>query len=97
MKRSVNIWVVMYKMTWVLITVVLVIIAIAWSIPSYTKYKEMQLQRATKIEEKQLLEARVNHLKIKQERLATDPAFLERTARNEGMAKSNETVCKMAP
>jgi len=87
----------MYRMTWVLITVAFVIIAVAWSIPNYTKYKEMQLLRAAKIEDKQLLEARVDHLKIKQERLATDPAFLERTARNEGMSKSNETVCKMAP
>lgn len=88
-------WVVISGITWVLIAAVLLVIAIGWGIPKYTQYGIMQRQRAAKLEEKQLLEAKVSRLQLNRQRLTSDPAFVERTAHNEGMVKSNETVCKL--
>ncbi|MEI6972500.1 MAG: cell division protein FtsL [bacterium] len=90
-----NLWVVIYKITWVLIAVVLVCIAIGWGIPKYNKYRSMQAQQTAKLEEKQLLEEKIRRLQLNQARFSTESAFVERTARNEGMIKSNETLCKM--
>ena len=90
-----NVWVIIYRVTWVLIAVVLLGVVVVLFIPKYAKYKDMQKEQALRQEEKQLLELKAERLQLKQERFATDPAFVERTARGEGMVKSNETVCKL--
>ena len=90
-----NYWVVIYKITWVLIGVLLVATVIGWGIPKHTQYVKMQRQLAAKLEEKQLREAKLSRLQRNQERFSTDPAFVERTARSDGMVKSNETICKL--
>lgn len=90
-----NIWVIVYRITWVLIALVLLGVVVVLFIPKYAKYKDMQRQQAVRQEEKQLLELKASRLQLKQERFTTEPGFVERTARGEGMVKSNETICKM--
>lgn len=51
--------------------------------------KNQDLQKENIITEEQTRE-----LKRKQERFSADPAFVERTARESGMAKPNETIFK---
>ena len=92
-----NVWVAVYKITWLLIVaVVCLVIAVIFCVPRYAKYKDMLRCRAEMQEQKQLIELRRNRLQENQQKFSTDPAFVERTARSAGMVKSNETVGRLA-
>ena len=90
-----NLWVTVYRITWVFFAAAIIVAVVCLFIPKYAQYRELQRQRTEKQEEKQLEAIRLRRLQVNQERFASDPAFVERTARAVGMVKSNETVCKV--
>ena len=90
-----NIWVAVYRITWILIAVVCLVAAVCLFLPKYSKYRDLQRQKAEAVEQRHLEEIKIRRLQLQQERFASDPSFVERTARSEGMVKSNETVCKL--
>jgi hypothetical protein len=63
-------------------------------VPKSAKYRDLQLQKARLQEQQDLEELKLGRLQRQQEQFATDPAAVERTAREAGMVKSNETVCR---
>ena len=90
-----NIWVAVYRITWILIAVVCLVAAVCLFLPKYSKYRGLQRQKAEAVEQKRLEEIKIRRLQLQQARFASDPSFVERTARAEGMVKTNETVCKL--
>ena len=79
----------------VLVAAAIVVTMVCLIIPKYSQYRDLQQQRTDRQEEKRREELRLRSLQVNQERFASDPAFVERTARSVGMVKTNETVCKV--
>ncbi len=90
-----TVWVVIYRITWILVIVVCLVGLVCLFLPQYAEYRELQ-QRAPKIrEEIRLQEARMRRYQLQQEKFNTDPDYVERIARGVGMARSNETILKL--
>jgi len=91
----VNFWVWVYRITWILIAMVGLICVICLFIPMYSRYRGFEQKKVELLEQKRLEELRLSRLRRQQEQFASDPAFVERTAREAGMVKSNEAVLKL--
>lgn len=89
-----NWWVTIYKLAWGFLVVLFVIVLICIFLPKYHSQRELQRKRAEIEQENRDIEARTKELRIKQEQFRTDPAFVERTARETGMVRPDETVFK---
>lgn len=90
-----NFWVVIYRVGWVALAILAVVAAASTFIPQISRYQELRRKEAVLQQDIQLEEEMLRHLKEQQERLATDPRFVERIAREEfGYAKPGETVFK---
>jgi len=91
----VNFWVWVYRITWILIAVVGLICVICLFVPMYSRYRGFEQKKVELLEQKRLEELKLSRLRRQQEQFASDPAFVERTAREAGMVKSNEAVMKI--
>jgi cell division protein FtsB len=65
--------------------------------PKLQALRELHQKKERTDEQNRRLEARIAALRLDQERFHSDPSFVERTARESGMVKPNETVFKFAP
>ena len=90
-------------MTWVgvqkfiagLIVVVCLIGVALLFVPEYAKYRDRQEKKRRFIEAAANEEAQRKHYLQLQERFTTDPQFVEHTAREVGMVKTNESVFRL--
>ena len=90
-------WVGLYRAAWIILGVLFLIGALAAFTPPIRQYREMRRMEAALQEEIRLKEEILHHLKDQQERLQSDPAFVEKIAREElGLARPGETVFKFA-
>lgn len=90
-----NLWVTVYRVGWLALTALVVIAVISMFIPQVHHYQELRRKEAQLREEIQLEEQILHHLKEQQERLRSDPRFIEKIAREEfGYVKPGETVFK---
>ncbi len=88
-----NFWVMIYRIGWIALAILVVIAVIAMFIPQIRQYNELHRREAAIQEEIRLEEEIIKHLKDRQEKLRTDPRFVEKIAREElGYAKPGETV-----
>ena len=88
-----NFWVLIYRIGWITLTVLVVIAVIAMFVPQIRQYNELHRKEAVLQDEIRLEEEIVAHLKKQQDRLKSDPRFIEKLAREElGYAKPGETV-----
>lgn len=88
-----NIWVLLIRFSWIALGVLALILCVSLFLPQVNQYHELQRRKAELEEEIRLEERIVIHLKRQQERLESDPKFVERIAREEyGLAKPGETV-----
>lgn len=88
-----NYWVMIYRIGWITLAILVVIAVIAMFVPQIKQYNELHRKEAALQEEIRLEEEIVKHLKDQQERLKSDPRFVEKLAREElGYAKPGETV-----
>jgi cell division protein FtsB len=88
-----NFWVLLYRIGWITLAVLVVIAVVAMFVPQIRQYNELNRKEAALQDEIRLEEEIVNHLKDQQQRLKTDPRFVEKLAREElGYAKPGETV-----
>lgn len=80
----------------VLIPIILfgIVAVISWVMPKCQEYQRLQNQRMALDEENTRLEANIRQLETKRKRFAYDKDFVERTARELGMAKPGETIYK---
>ena len=90
-----NFWVFIYRVALVAVGILVVIGVIFMFLPQIEQQRELQRKEAQLQEEVRLEEELLQHLKRQQERLRSDPRFVEKIAREEfGLAKPGETVFK---
>jgi len=91
-RGKINYWVVVYRLAWGLLVVLFGVGLVCAFLPKCHRVRELQRRKAVLQQENRRIETVTRDLAMKQERFRTDPAFVERTAREEGMAKPHETV-----
>jgi cell division protein FtsB len=90
-----TVWELIYKIGWIALTVLVIIAIVSMFLPMIRSYQELHRKEALLQEDIKLEEAILKHLKDQQERLQTDPRFVEKIAREEfGYVKPGETVFK---
>ena len=89
------IWPFIQKIALIVIAILMVVLAISKIAPRIKQYQDLQLVEAERSGEVRAEQENLDQLKKNQERLRTDPRFVERVAREEiGMAKPGEIVFK---
>jgi cell division protein FtsB len=94
--RDVNCWVVIYRLAWGVLIVLFVVGVVCVFVPKCQAIRELQYRKAALQEENRRTEARTREFMAKQERFTSDTDFLERTARQAGLVKTNETVFRFS-
>jgi len=90
-------WVTVYRLAAGLIFVLLAIGLVCIFLPKCNSLREMQRKKAEIERENTGTEERILELSTKREKFKSDPAFVERTARETGMIRPDETVYKFTP
>ena len=90
-----NWWVFIYRIGWVALAILLVIALDSMFLPQVRQYEELRRKEALLQSDIRREDEITKHLKEQQERLKSDPRFVEKIAREElGYAKTGETVFK---
>ena len=87
-------WVAIYRFAWVLLIVLIAIGLTCIFVPKIHGIRELHRRNAAIETENRKTASRIGELKNSQERIRSDPAFVELTARRMGMAKEGETVVR---
>lgn len=82
----------LYRFAWIVVIVCCVIAIICVFVPRAHNYQDLQRRKRGLEEDNSRLEARIRDLNEKQQRFRSDPEFVERLAREKGMAKPGETI-----
>lgn len=90
-----NVWVLIYRIAWTALIVIFVVGLVCVFTPRCRRLQQMQTTRARMEQDLAVKEAQAKQLKIKRDRFLSDPVFVERTAREMGMARTNETVFRL--
>ncbi len=90
-----NIWVAIYRMSWVLIIGMIVVALVKLWTPKWKEMQEYRRRQQELAREIALEEEMIQLLRRKQERFRTDPAFVERLAHDLGLARSNEILVRV--
>ncbi len=85
-------WVLLYRIAWVVVVVAVVVGVVCIFLPKATSFQELQKRKLALQESNARLEARAQQLDENEHRFRTDPEFVERVAREQGMAKPGETI-----
>ena len=93
---TMNYWVVIYRFAWGLLILLFIIGLVCIFLPKYQGLCELQRRKTELQTESRQTEVLTENLKIKQQQFVSDPAFVERTARETGMAKPNEIIFKFS-
>jgi len=89
------IWPFIQKVALIVIAILAVVLAVSKIAPAIKQYHDLQKVEAERSGEVRAEQETLDQLKKNQERLRTDPHFVERVAREEiGMAKPGEVVFK---
>lgn len=92
-----NFWVMLYRFAWIIVIVCCVIAVICVFVPRAHTHQELQRRKRALEEGNARLESKIRQLDEKQQRFRTDPEFVERIAREQGMAKPGETIFRFVP
>ena len=87
-----NFWDILYKAACIAVAVAIVIAIICVFVPQSHRFRELESRKVAMQEANARLEARLRELDENQHRFRTDPEFVERIAREQGMAKPGETI-----
>ena len=89
------IWTLIQKIAWVVITVLAVILVLWAFVPKIKQYHDLEKIEARGAAEGRDVQEEIDRYVQNQNRLRTDPRFVERIAREEiGLAKPGELVFK---
>lgn len=92
-----NLWVLTYRVAWIALAVLVLIAAGALFYPQVRQYQEYRRKETLLQEDVRMEEELLRTLKTQQERLQSDPRFVEKVAREEfGYAKPGETIFKFS-
>jgi len=89
-----NYWDTIYRIATGIVVVLLTIVVICAFVPKVQRYQESYTKRAEHIEENQRLAQDLKNIRSKIDRFASDPSYVERTAREAGMVKPDEVIFK---
>ena len=87
-----NFWVLLYRFAWLVVIASCVVAVVCVFLPKTHNYQTLQKQKDGLEQGNALMESRVRQLEQSQKRFHSDPAFVERVAREQGMAMPGETV-----
>ena len=87
-------WVTVYKFAWGLLAVIAIVALICLFLPKVYHFQDLQKKRDELRKLNAEKQAMIRDRQQKQEKFRSDPAFVERTAREMGMVKPNETIFK---
>jgi cell division protein FtsB len=88
----VNGWATVYRSAWVVLFILFTIGLICIFLPRCHHLRQLQQRKAELQAENRETEAMTRALQAKQKRFSTDPAYVERVARETGMVKPDEVV-----
>jgi cell division protein FtsB len=91
-----NFWVLIYRVALIVVSVLVVIGVICVFLPKCHRFQELQRQKIALTEQCARVEARVRQLESNRERFNGESEFVERIAREQGMAKPGETIFKFS-
>jgi cell division protein FtsB len=87
-----NYWVILYRIAWIVVIVAVVVGLVCIFLPRANSFQELQRRKRALQESNARAETRVQQLDENEHRFRTDPEFVERIAREQGMAKPGETI-----
>ena len=90
-------WRIIYKFAWAMLIIIVPVGIACMFVPHCGNLRTLNEKRATLAEENRRLQEMTRELRVRQERFLSDPLFVERVAREAGMAKSNEVIFRVAP
>lgn len=93
-KRLDAIWLVITRIFWLALIGGGIGLIVVMAAPKYYQRNELNRRIRDMRERNRDLERAVHRLEIQQQRFVTDPAFVERTARELGMARPGEVIYK---
>lgn len=93
-KRLDAIWRIITRVFWLIVIGACIAGFMALYTPKYYQYNELSRRIRAMQEGNRDLETAVRRLEMRQRRFLSDPAFVERTARELGMAKPGEVIYK---
>ena len=85
-------WIAVYRVAWGILGILFLLILVCVFVPKCQRLHEESRKKAALEAGNRRIEAAIKELRSNQERFATDPAFVERTGREIGMAKPGEVV-----
>jgi len=89
-----NYWATIYRFAWALLAALCLIGFTCIFVPKYRRARALHEQNLKVEEENRQIEGKIKDLRIRRERFASDPSFVERSAREMGMVKPDETIFK---
>jgi cell division protein FtsB len=87
-----NYWVLLYRAAWAVVGVAILVGLVCIFLPRARSYQDLQKRKHTLREANARLEERAQQFEENEHRFKTDPEFVERIARGQGMAKPGETI-----
>ncbi len=88
------IWLIITRVFWLIVFGGIVVGFVALFTPKYAQYNELNRRVREMQESNRELASAIRRLESQQQRFVSDPSFVERTARELGMAKPGEIVYK---
>ncbi|MBM4143717.1 MAG: septum formation initiator family protein [Lentisphaerae bacterium] len=92
-----NYWVALYRFALGVLAVLALVGVVFLFLPKCSRLRALQREHMAAQEHNAALEAEIRDLQTRRERFDSEPAFVERTAREAGMLKPDETVYKFLP
>ena len=90
-----NFWVLIYRIGWCALALLVVVALASLFFPQIKQYQEYHRKQVTLEADIEMEKQMLKHLQEQQQRLKTDPRFVEKIARDElGYAKPGETIFK---
>jgi cell division protein FtsB len=96
-RGEMNLWVVIYRFAWGIVAAMVTMLAIGLFAPKCRQLRQLQGEKIAMEQENRLLAEEIEELRLRQKKFHSDPAFVERTAKDLGMIKSNEFIIKTEP
>ncbi len=91
-----SVWTRVYRIGWLLLIVLAAIVAVSLYLPQYNRLRTMQRKIAELEQDNDRLQTRIRELLEYQRRFETDPAFVERMARERGWIKPEEMTFRLS-
>lgn len=87
-------WNLIYRIAWIAVSIVVIAGVLSFFLPKCREYQYLQHTKLSLEQENNHLEGNIRLLETKSKRFVYDKDFVERTARELGMAKPGETLFK---